>query len=646
MGRNAVHVAALSILMLCGAWDHHKKNTALEVALPMVDSSSPESFKSGVSPTDTAYYKDGSGSWTSLAITDTFAEIGSTGVYQISLTASECNHDWIVIEVTATGAADTLVAYRMFADDIDSVASTAGNIETDTQDIQSRIPAALVGGRMASDAVAISGSTTAADAVESDIGNLDAAVSTRSTVTTAQVNTEVETALADIGLDHLVVRQGTAQSGGAAYIQLDAGASATDDLYATEVIVITGGTGVGQANRIDSYAGAGKTAYVGRSWETVPDATSTFVILAGGPTAEFGSQAAADANAAVDAALDTAISDTPTSNSINQRVRSLDLLLESGGSGSAASILTNTNNLRTDYTTTRAGYLDYLSGGAVATAASIAALNDPSVAEIWGADLPGAYSGADAGYIVGTYLDAAVSSRSDFDEASDPVELVTTGGSAGTDAGELVDLIWDEGTAGHADNGTTGKKIAEDIWGTHTGGAFYSAGEAGYYLDAKVSDGCILPTFPDNFADMSITATTGLVSCSGGGSGTTITLGPLVAAREPGNRITSPITLEMFEYESKTFAITVVDADGDPVDLSALTLRFVVYTQSNPPTGKFDVEEANIDRNGTNVALVNVPAASADFADEDLRWVLRNTATGEVLAHGPFAIVASVDDVP
>jgi hypothetical protein len=35
-------------------------------------------------------------------------------------------------------------------------------------------------------------------------GRIDAAVSTRSTVTTAQVNTEVDTALADIGLDHLL----------------------------------------------------------------------------------------------------------------------------------------------------------------------------------------------------------------------------------------------------------------------------------------------------------------------------------------------------------------------------------------------------------------------------------------------------------
>lgn len=55
--------------------------------------------------------------------------------------------------------------------------TTADAIETDTQNIQSRLPAALVSGKMDSDAVAISGSTVAADNVEANIGNLDAAVS-------------------------------------------------------------------------------------------------------------------------------------------------------------------------------------------------------------------------------------------------------------------------------------------------------------------------------------------------------------------------------------------------------------------------------------------------------------------------------------
>lgn len=44
---------------------------------------------------------------------------------------------------------------------------TATDVETDTQDIQSRLPAALISGRMSSDVIAISGDTTAADNAES-----------------------------------------------------------------------------------------------------------------------------------------------------------------------------------------------------------------------------------------------------------------------------------------------------------------------------------------------------------------------------------------------------------------------------------------------------------------------------------------------
>lgn len=91
----------------------HAKNEPFELCIPMVDSTTPANFKSGISPADDAYYKDGAGAWTALAITDTFAEIDSTGLYEISLTASELNHDWVVIKVTGAGAANTFVTFRL-----------------------------------------------------------------------------------------------------------------------------------------------------------------------------------------------------------------------------------------------------------------------------------------------------------------------------------------------------------------------------------------------------------------------------------------------------------------------------------------------------------------------------------------------------
>jgi hypothetical protein len=48
---------------------------------------------------------------------------------------------------------------------------------------------------------------------------------------------------------------------------------------------------------------------------------------------------------------------------------------------------------------------------------------------------------------------------SDFDETTDPVELLNSGGAAGTSAEELVDDVWDEATSGHIAVGSTGLAI-------------------------------------------------------------------------------------------------------------------------------------------------------------------------------------------
>lgn len=92
---------------------HTNKNEAFELVIPMVSVASPEAFLTGETVADTAYYKDGAGAWTSLAIADTFTEIGSTGLYEISLIAAEMNHDWIVIKMTSADAADTFVTFRL-----------------------------------------------------------------------------------------------------------------------------------------------------------------------------------------------------------------------------------------------------------------------------------------------------------------------------------------------------------------------------------------------------------------------------------------------------------------------------------------------------------------------------------------------------
>lgn len=77
---------------------------------------------------------------------------------------------------------------------------------------------------------------------------------------------------------------GTAQAGGADYIDLDVGASGTDDAYRHKVLRIVSGTGANQIREIVKYDGSGAAnpyrAHV-RDWDTQPDATSVFEIADG-----------------------------------------------------------------------------------------------------------------------------------------------------------------------------------------------------------------------------------------------------------------------------------------------------------------------------------------------------------------------------
>jgi hypothetical protein len=74
------------------------------------------------------------------------------------------------------------------------------------------------------------------------------------------------------------IRRNTAQAGSATTITLDSGASATNNYYINDLIVLTGGTGAGQSRFISGYVGSTKIATVA-TWATNPDVTSTFAIV-------------------------------------------------------------------------------------------------------------------------------------------------------------------------------------------------------------------------------------------------------------------------------------------------------------------------------------------------------------------------------
>lgn len=132
-----------------------------------------------------------------------------------------------------------------------TVGGTVDAIVADTVDIQSRLPASLVSGR-----------------IDASIGAVAAGAINRAGFA------------ADTGLQP--VRSNTAQAGGASTITLDASASATTDFYVGLVVLTTGGTGAGQSRTITAYNGTTKVATVDSAWATNPSSDTTFSLLPSG----------------------------------------------------------------------------------------------------------------------------------------------------------------------------------------------------------------------------------------------------------------------------------------------------------------------------------------------------------------------------
>lgn len=166
-------------------------------------------------------------------------------------TTGEVGLDWANIgsPTTTVGLSGTTV-------------KTATDVETDTQDIQARLPAALVSGR-----------------IDASVGAMASGVVTATAVADGAIDRA--TFAADTGLQ--TTRSNTAQAGAAGTITLDASASAVDDFYKGELIYLTGGTGVGQVRICTAYVGSTKVATITPNWATNPDNTSTFAVLPDGP---------------------------------------------------------------------------------------------------------------------------------------------------------------------------------------------------------------------------------------------------------------------------------------------------------------------------------------------------------------------------
>ena len=160
---------------------------------------------------------------------------------------------------TGAGTAQTAGDLKASLNTIDDFIDTeVAAILADTDDIQTRLPAALVGGRM-----------------DASVGAMAANVLTAAAVADAAFDRA--TFAEDTGLQ--TIRSNTAQAGAAGTITLDIAAQTTDDFYNGLLVTLTGGTGVGQNRIIYDYVGATRVASITPNWVTNPDATTGFAVL-------------------------------------------------------------------------------------------------------------------------------------------------------------------------------------------------------------------------------------------------------------------------------------------------------------------------------------------------------------------------------
>jgi len=190
------------------------------------------------------------GTYAGDATHSAFKEVDSTnmpGVYEFqpanNMLASGAPA--VVIILTGTGIAPVLIEFELTGVDL-TAAQLPANV---TQWSGGAVPAPLVTGVPKTDTTYWGGASPNA----LNAGRVDAACS---------------------------VRSGTCQTGSTSTtIVLDAGASATNNLYFDQIVFLTGGTGAGQTASIQTYTGSSKTATVFPAWRTTPDTTTTYTLL-------------------------------------------------------------------------------------------------------------------------------------------------------------------------------------------------------------------------------------------------------------------------------------------------------------------------------------------------------------------------------
>ena len=118
-------------------------------------------------------------------------------------------------------------------------------------------------------------------------------------------------------------------------------------------------------------------------------------------------------------------------------------------------------------------------------------------------------------------------------------------------------------------------------------------------------------------------------------------VGPLVGSTSSADFVGDPLKLAMFRAEQRTFTLTVTDADGDPIDLSAKTLKCTVETTALIPVLRFDAENITVSGDNDEIALTRIGDDQSKITPGVYQWRLWDTDVPEVLLHGTLAILST-----
>jgi len=235
------------------------------------------------------------------------------------------------------------------------------------------------------------------------------------------------------------------------------------------------------------------------------------------------------------------------------------------------------------------------------------------------------HASAQYGFDLSQGLTAASIADAVLDEALLPHQAA---GSAGEAMGKIVavaamaDAICDEALAGHTSAGTVGKALGD----VATAAAIASA-SADAVWDEAIAGHAAVGSTGEALADASVP----------------VVVTP-ITTEASATRNTAPIALEMYQGAYRVFALTVLDANGDAVDLGALTLRMVVHDPEDPTTANFAVEDGVITRTGAGNEVANVPVDPTQSASvlRNYRWLLWDVTDEDqeqVLLHGLFNVL-------